>query len=305
MKKKDESSKDHIDGYELLRQIQEKREKELNSLEPLLLSSKEDLLRTRKALFFSYYKLHPAECILTNIAMELAQEGASRLMVPLQEMFPGIDLPEELFFLLRRFLYIEMFKYLTTMKAMMNDPELSALFQGEEWAWWPVPGEDGPLLRRVYDSFRQQLEQYKKTHRENIVDTILKAKEGNVRAICKLLEWDKVFLEFPFINRWISSRGLLYDAPNDVRRLEMSGGAIGKKPKSKNRADRPMLFSLVEFFASMFDLSGNNNRELKALHFFLSRKTEILDLEVDDAEYGSPLHDYRYFVRYLKRHNIL
>jgi hypothetical protein len=168
-------------------------------------------------------------------------------------------------------------------------------------------GEINTLARRVYDVFVSQIKEYHKKYEEDIGQTVLKAKEGNTMAICRLLEWDKSWIDFDFIHGQISRRGYRYrndkdDLVNDKSFLRLVAAAISKKPYIRDNADESGLLSAIEFYANRYDLSGKNNGRLKSLYNRLLKESSLDSVREEE---GDPLSDFKYFKKYLKRHHII
>jgi hypothetical protein len=219
-------------------------------------------------------------------------------------------LPDELAELLRRRLYEEAFDYVFAIQIQrmrqvyLNDPQLTQI-AGMLHAipgTWERAGSDTPLVRRVYGIFLRQLMGYRKKYKEDISQTIAKAKGKNAKAICRLLEWDKSWIIFDFIQNEISFRGYLLHREGDKRFLEMVGGAIARTPGVRKYAEKSGYLSAIELLSNLVDLSGNNNKLLRKIH---SRLVKEYAFDSGTEEEGDPLADFKYFTRYLKRHNIL
>ena len=221
-------------------------------------------------------KFKPLDDTTVKRLVNLAEETAAQILPTLwQKLYSDSNhkktLPEELRELLGRRLRDEAFDFYVRIEVMRMNPAMQGAHKGFLRGIDHVmdPGRELPLVRRVYDVFVRQLKEYGKKYKEDICQTIMKAKEGNTMAIRHLLEWDKAWIEFDFIHGEISRRGCRYRLGEDDRFLEMVGNAIGKKPGIKKYTEESGLLVLIEIYANRYDLSGNNNKELKNLHYRL------------------------------------
>jgi hypothetical protein len=196
-------------------------------------------------------------------AMEIAEQVLPILWYKLNVDTGGyvsvdgaVSLPEELKLLLGHRLYAEVHLfYLDMVRFALNpdqDNEKLSLHAREFWetpvvfdmhsppadpANWvtPVvvdmrnapadPANWPPIIRRTYRAFLQEWKAYKKKHHESMDRTIWKAKKADATAICKLLQWDKTWICFPFIHNEFSRRQWI---END-RFFEMVADALKKK----------------------------------------------------------------------------
>lgn len=244
---------------------------------------------------------------VADFALEIAQKGLPYLFCWLHsDMNCKEALPIELQRVLQRKLYFEAYRYYGLIQILIHqnfqnpDPRIKE-FVSEDWVSSILPGEDTPLLRRVYAVFLRQLEEYRKKHKENISKTILKAKEGNTTAICRLIEWDPSFRDIDFIDTEISVRSAR-QSEKDRLFLKRIAEAQGKRSVIKRYIDDSGLLTLCEFYANRYNLSGRNNSNLRQLHTVLLNSGAF---DKASAKKGHPLSAYKYFVLYLKRHNII
>jgi len=210
------------------------------------------------------------------------------------------SLAEELGELLGQRLWFVAFQFFVQIEVIRRNPDRQGtdrdfLREGQ------LIEENSPLTQRVYGVFLRQIEEYRKKHKEDISQVILKAKGGNARAIRSLLEWDKSWISFDLIHGEIARRGYRY-RDEDRGFLELVGDAIKKKPTVRDNAEECALLSLIELYANRYDLSGKNNKHLKMLYSWLS---EDLGFDSGIEEEANLRADFKYFVRYLKRHHIL
>ena len=130
----------------------------------------------------------------------------------------------------------------------------------------------GPLARRIYSVFVREIKEYSRKYGEDLGQTVMKAKKGEVKAIYTLLKWDKSWIGFDFIHGQITDRGYRYSADDkDDVFLARVGDAIKWKPHIRDHAEETDFLSAIEFFANQYDLSGNENENLKSLHDRLLR----------------------------------
>ena len=268
----------------------------------------------------SEFKFEPLNDATVRRLVILAEETAARILPSLwQKLHSDLNhkkpLPEEVGELLGRRLRYEIFNFHVQIEIIKMNPSLHIkinpnlqkndrnFLQNEELVMSP----DTPLVRRVYSVFVRQLEAYRKKYKEDISRTILKAKEGNTKAICNLLKWDKSWVEFDFVHGEISRRGYRY-SDKDEPFLMLVGDAISKKPVirdytyAKAAEKESGILSLIELYANRYALSSSNNKELKNLHNLL-KEDGVLDSGTEED--GDPLANFKYFVLYLKRHNII
>ena len=208
----------------------------------------------------------------------------------------------------RYILALEIIKQLFEKKPSLKDAQFSRFvdyFDEAVQTWTEKPiGADTPLVRRVYIIFLRQLKEYRKKYKEDMSQTILKAIKKDTRSICRLLEWDKTWIEFSFVHNEISARGNLYDIDSDKRFLDMVGDAIRKKPHVKQESTKYFeYFHIISgLLANRVSLPADNYRALKEIHSYLV-KTGAFDSGTEEE--GNPLADFKYFTRFLKRHNVL
>jgi|GEM_PF-846874 hypothetical protein len=93
-------------------------------------------------------------------------------------------LPIELATLLWRRLACEVLSFYTYIGILKINPELqdiySSFLHGIEWVM--TPEAITPLVKSVYNVFFAEIEEYRKKHKEDISQTILKAKEGDTKS---------------------------------------------------------------------------------------------------------------------------
>lgn len=239
---------------------------------------------------------------VSDMALEIARQGVRKLW---SDTNSKETLPDELWKILERRLYVEACRYYGLIQILIHGnfqnphPQITE-FLAEGWVWSVLPGEDTPLLRRVYAVFLRQLEEYRKKHKKHINETIQRAKEGDTTAICQLIQWDPAFRDIDFIKTEIGVRSAL-QSEQDRLFLKRIAEAHGKRPVIKRYTDDSGLLILCELYANRYDLSGPNNSNLKRLHNALSNSGAF-----DKASEGKghPLSEYKYFARYLNRHNI-
>jgi hypothetical protein len=247
---------------------------------------------------------------VAGIARKMAEQAMPNLWPKLHaDLNCSESLPDALGDLLKRRLYGEAYHYVMTIEILrmrqvyLQDTQLSRIadfLHLTARTWTIVAGLDTPLVRRVYTIFLRQLEEYRKKYKEDMSQTIVKAIKKDTRSICRLLEWDKSWIEFDFVHNEISARGYLYRTDSDKRFLEMIGDAIRKKPHVKYTEESGFL-SAIALLANRYDLSGNNNL-LKNLHTRLSNGGKF---DLGTVKGKNPLANFKYFKRYLKRHDIL
>lgn len=248
---------------------------------------------------------------VARIAWEIAEKAMPNLWPELHvDLNCDEYLPVALAKLLKRRLYEEAYHYVMTIEILrmkqgyLKDTELSQIadfLHGTAKLWTVMSGRDTPLVRRVYTIFLRQLEEYRKKYKEDMSQTIRKAIEKHRGSICRLLEWDKTWIEFDFIHNEISARGYLYLTDTDKEFLYMVGKAISKKPAIKRYTEESGLLGAIEILADRYDLSSNN-KLLKSLHTLLLNEGGF-NLKAEEGR--NPLANFKYFKRYLKRHNIL
>ena len=248
---------------------------------------------------------------VAGIAWEIAEQAMPNLWVKLHaDLNCNESLPIALAKLLKRRLYSEAYHYVMTIEILrmkqgyLKNTEMSQIadfLHGTAQLWTVMPGRDTPLVRRIYTIFLRELTEYKKKYREDMSQTIMKAIEKHPKSIFRLLEWDKSWIEFDFIHNEISARGYLYRTESDKRFLEGLAGAISKKPAIKKYTEESGLLGAIEILAGRYDLSSNN-KLLKSLHTLLLNEGGF-NLKAEEGR--NPLANFKYFKRYLKRHNVL
>lgn|GEM_PF-5161268 len=246
---------------------------------------------------------------VADMALEIATRGVWKLR---SDTNSKETLPDELWEILRRRLYLEANEYRLLIQIVIQqnfqkpDPWITEFLSGD-WASSILPGEDTPLLRRVYAVFLRQLEEYRKKHGERISETIQKAKGSDVpamcRAICLLIEWDSLFRGIDFIRTEIEVRSAL-QSEKDRAFLKRVAEAEGKRPAIKRHAADSGFWTLCKLFVNRYDVSGRDNSNLKRLHSMLSNSGAFVR-DAEDVKENNPLFDYKYFVRYLKRRNFI
>ena len=219
------------------------------------------------------------------------------------------SLPELVKLLIRRlhdevYLHVMIMEVLKIYQPFVEDSQLSQFVNChqeavQQWAEM-LEGAETPLVRRVYTIFLRQLKEYRKKYKEDMSQTIIKAIKQDTRSICRLLEWDKSWIQFDFIHNEIARRGYLYGTDSDKRFFEMVGDAIRKKPHVKQEMSG--YFGITALEGNRLSLYEDNYRVLKLIHTELV-KTGAFDSGTEEE--GNPLDGFKYFTRYLKRHNIL
>ena len=244
-----------------------------------------------------------------RMAWEIAKQAMPILWPKLHaDLNRSESLPDELAKFLRRQLYGEAYEYVTIITDLSNWEDyledqglgIKNFLHGIGWEVTLRPGIESPLVRRVYTVFLRQLVEYRKKYKEDMSQTIVKAIKKDAMSICRLLEWDKTWIEFGFVHNEISARGYLYSTDSNKRFLEMVGDAILKKPHVKRYTERSGVLSAIALLENRFSLSKNKKRLLKKFHSSLVR-AGAFDSGTDD----DPLNDFQYFKKYLKRHYII
>ena len=168
---------------------------------------------------------------LENLAETTALQLLPALWKRLQSDGPNSS--PELRGLLGQRLRDEIFDFYVCIEVIKENPKVQGadidLFQGLDLS--VVPQVEAPIVRRAYEIFARQLEQYRKKYKEEISQTILRAKEGQLRAVCRLLEWDKTWIEADFIHTEISARGRRYRPDEDDRFPGRLVCLCGKPPR--------------------------------------------------------------------------
>lgn len=145
----------------------------------------------------------------------------------------------------------------------------------------------------MVQDFGKECGQYKKKYREDITETIKKAKAGDVTSIYRLVKWDKAWIGADFIfSKIITSQ--YRDDKDDSLFFERLSDALRKK-SSKSRPKDRILIKTVKFFLRNQD----DPNAIKKVHEQLN-KSGWFD---GDKEF-SPTSDYDYFKKLVRRHNI-
>lgn len=221
--------------------------------------------------------------------------------------------PTEFLVILWRRLYHAVFEFCLIVESLRLNPEHQNIFpdflQGIEW----VMGGPAysPAVKSVYIAFMRELEEYKRKHNENLSQTTTKAKGGDKRALCKLVKWDKTWLQFAFVQKSImeaqlkNDRVFLENLADAIRKksgtskaLPRGRQSIPKKSGMKKALREEGILETINFLAKRWDLGKCGG--LKKLHEDLY-KAGVFDM-VDEV---SPLSDYTYFTKQLRRHKII
>lgn len=205
-------------------------------------------------------------------------------------------LPIEIGVILWRRLYYEVLEFCLMVETLKSNQELqkrhSSFLQGIEW----VEGGHSytPLVKSVYTAFKKELEDYNKKHKEDISQTMTKAKSGDRRALFKLLKWDKTWLQFDFVQKSI----MVAQQTNDRLFFESLADAIRKKSGVKKNAKEERILKAVSFMAKRFDLEKDEG--IKKLHEDLD-SAGVFDM----GDELSNLSEFKYFTKQLRRHWII
>jgi hypothetical protein len=229
-------------------------------------------------------------------AKDTADELGPILFTDLYHELNCGPLPIEYSVILWRRLYYEVFEFCLMVESFKLNPELQNRFsnflQDIEW----VEGGPGytPVVKFIYNAFKRELEEYKKKHKEDLSQTISKAKGGDRRALFRLVKWDKTWLEWDFVHKCIMTA----QYANDRVFFESLADAIRKKSGIKKGVKEERIFSVVRLFAKRYELSKDEG--LKKLHEDLD-KAGAFDMG-DDV---SDLFEFKYFTKQLRRHRII
>lgn len=149
------------------------------------------------------------------------------------------------------------------------------------------------ICKEVVQDFGKECGQYKKKNREDITETIKKAKVCDITSIYKLVKWDKAWIGADFIfSKIITSQ--YRDEKDDILFFERLSDALHKK-SAKSRPKDKVLLKMAKFFLRNQDDPNAINRlfkQLDELGWFNGKKEDL------------PTKDYEYFKKLLRRHNI-
>lgn len=147
-----------------------------------------------------------------------------------------------------------------------------------------------PVADMVYTAYKKELEEYKRQHKEDLSQTVAKAKDGNRKAILKLVKWDKTWLQWEFVQKHI----MVAQFNNDTSFFENLADAIRKKSNVKKISKEENILQIVKFFSKMFYLKKEDG--YSSLH-------EVM-INGGILEKNSNLFDFKYFMKKLRRHRI-
>lgn len=167
------------------------------------------------------------------------------------------------------------------------------------------------LLEACYPGFRERVfryfkralikrrrELFFKKYGETLGETIKKARRGNHRSLWRLIEWDITFL----FKKWVKGEVLGATWRDDKVFLGRLGNAISKTRPPFGET-RIRVGTLNQFLTTLFFLGH--------LAFFEGvgqlNKTKLMNIWLD-ALYEEDMFrsaDFNYFLKFLKRHNLL
>lgn len=153
------------------------------------------------------------------------------------------------------------------------------------------------VCKNEYAFFKKDLEYYRENHREEIIETIDKAKKGHRRSIYKLVKWDKSCLSFDFIEKAIAH----YQHKNNKEFFENLSDSIRKKSETRKAAKEEDFLIMARFYYPIIEkrAGGNKSLAIKKLHEYFRQAGAT-----EEAEGWSKLDTLDYFRKYLKRHKV-
>ena len=142
-----------------------------------------------------------------------------------------------------------------------------------------------------------EIQKYKKRNRgRGYLSDIEKAREGNNESLCRLIAWDKAWL---FIS-WVREKILEAQENGDMSFIVGVGNAVSKEPGMRtviNAADKDRRRRIIDFVeAVIVDRQKDSIPEIiDSVHEWLNQEGFLPE----------ELSDKQYFVKYLKRHNVI
>lgn len=149
----------------------------------------------------------------------------------------------------------------------------------------------------TFKRFRRDLERFKERYKESIEETIKRAENGDSKAFFRLIEWDKAFLGSDFIVQKVVEAEY-----NDTRKDRDFLERLADKFSARSKIIRKKPFHqdvicMVEFFTLG---SSPSHEQLKQIHSILEEQNVF-----HDKNDISPLSDFSYFKKYLKRNGVI
>lgn len=148
-------------------------------------------------------------------------------------------------------------------------------------------------------NFDNELIRFEEHYKENIIETIRKATEGESKSILKLVKWDKFWITTDIVKNFISCHQDPYD--RDFF-LDLSD-ALSKHPGfiKSSKYDWTFIKTLLSItYPQDYKIS---NSDIKELYYKLLDHGILNELFVGEDD--SPILDYKVFKKYLRRHNLI
>lgn len=144
------------------------------------------------------------------------------------------------------------------------------------------------VLRR----FDKEFEDFRKKYKEKYIDTIQKAKNGNITSMCRLVEWDKTWVCMPFMRKIIAHK----QHNGDKLFFEMIGTAFSKKSKLNMLVKKEKdIFTTTKLLSKFVDIGKKGN---------IKKLQDLLAKIYEDKKSSPLLADDLYFAKWLRRHKI-
>lgn len=151
------------------------------------------------------------------------------------------------------------------------------------------------ILEKELSTFKDEHTRYKQRFKTDYFADLKKAREGNNRALCKLISWDKTWLSFDWVKKLLTEKLLRAVDKEDFELIKGLGEAGSKKARSLKKSKNQDFINEFKPFIDAHGLGDDGLREIKKFH----------DRLISEDKIGDELSDFDYFVKFLRRHHLI